>query len=76
MAPRACDRFQRLTSGERHVERPLRGDMHGGCGGRAGETHREKSRQGAPVRPNLIPSANGPAGQLDQWTPSGVRHAG
>ena len=36
----------------RHVERPLRGDTHGGCGGRAGETHREQSRQGAPVRPN------------------------
>ena len=30
----------------------MRGDMHGGCGGRAGETHREQSRQGAPVRPN------------------------
>ena len=26
--------------------------MHAGCGGRAGETHREQSRQGAPVRPN------------------------
>ena len=36
----------------RHVERPLRGDTHGGCGGRAGETRREQSRQGAPVRPN------------------------
>ena len=36
----------------RHVERPLRGDTHGGCGGRAGETHRERSRQGAPVRPS------------------------
>ena len=30
----------------------MRGDTHGGCGGRAGETHRERSRQGAPVRPN------------------------
>ena len=29
----------------------MRGDTHGGCGGRAGETHRERSRQGAPVRP-------------------------
>ena len=36
----------------RHAERPLRGDAHGGCGGRAGETHREQSRQGAPVPPN------------------------
>jgi len=44
--PRADDRRAR------HVERPLRGDTHGGCGGRAGETHREQSRQGAPVRPN------------------------
>lgn len=26
--------------------------MHGGFGGRAGETHRERSRQGAPVRPH------------------------
>ena len=25
----------------------MRGDTHGGCGGRAGETHRERSRQGA-----------------------------
>ena len=30
----------------------MRGDAHAGCGGRAGETHREQSRQGAPVRPN------------------------
>ena len=30
----------------------MRGDVHVGCGGRAGETHREQSRQGAPVRPN------------------------
>jgi hypothetical protein len=36
----------------RHAERPLRGDTHGGCGGRAGETHQEQSRQGAPVRPD------------------------
>ncbi len=34
------------------VERPLRGDAHGGCGGRTGETGREKSRYRAPVRPN------------------------
>jgi hypothetical protein len=33
------------------VERPLRGDAHGGCGGRAGETGREQSRNRAPVRP-------------------------
>ena len=26
--------------------------MHAGCDGRAGETHQEKSRQGAPVRPD------------------------
>jgi len=37
----------------RHVERPLRCESHGGCGGRAGETYREQSRQGAPVRPSL-----------------------
>ena len=30
----------------------MRGDVHVGCGGRAGETHREQSRPGAPVRPN------------------------
>ena len=30
----------------------MRGDAHAGCGGRAGETHREQSRQGARVRPN------------------------
>ena len=36
----------------RHVERPVRSNSHAGCGGRAGETHREQSRQGAPVRPN------------------------
>jgi len=34
------------------VERPLRGDAHGGCGGRTGETDRERSRHRAPVRPN------------------------
>ena len=48
----------------RHVERPMRGDVHVGCGGRAGETHRERSRQGAPVRPETIagnhPAAPGP----------------
>ena len=37
----------------RHVERPVRGDTHAGCGERARETHREQSRQSrAPVRPN------------------------
>ena len=30
----------------------MRGDVHVGCGGRAGETHQEQSRQGAPVRPD------------------------
>ena len=30
------------------------GDGHAGFGGRAGETHREQSRQGAPVRPNNL----------------------
>jgi hypothetical protein len=34
------------------VERPLRGDAHGGCGGRVGETGRAKSRNRAPARPN------------------------
>ncbi len=34
------------------------GDGHAGFGGRAGETHREQSRQGAPVRPiNLCDAA-------------------
>ncbi|MEO8888322.1 MAG: hypothetical protein ABI429_03385 [Jatrophihabitantaceae bacterium] len=33
----------------------MRGDTHAGCGGRAGETHREQSRQSAPVRPNPTP---------------------
>ena len=30
----------------------MRGDAHGGCGGRTGETDRERSRHRAPVRPN------------------------
>ena len=34
------------------MERPLRGDAHGGCGGRVGETGRAKSRNRAPARPN------------------------
>jgi transposase len=34
------------------VERPLPGNGHGGCGGRLGETHRRKHRQGAPGRPH------------------------
>jgi DDE family transposase len=38
------------------VERPLRGDAHGGCGRRSGETHRWKHRQGAPGRPHLVPT--------------------
>ena len=38
----------------------MRGDAHGGCGGRAGETHREQSRQGAPAPPN-DPDAAPPA---------------
>ncbi|MGW1913200.1 hypothetical protein ACWCQS_21305 [Streptomyces sp. NPDC002076] len=33
------------------------GDGHAGFGGRAGETHREQSRQGAPVRPNNLAEA-------------------
>jgi len=37
------------------MERPVRGDTHAGCGGRTGETHREQSRQSAPVRPNPTP---------------------
>ncbi len=36
----------------RHVESPLRGDTHGGFGGRARETGREQSRYRALVRPN------------------------
>jgi hypothetical protein len=40
------------------VESPVLGDGHAGFGGRAGETHREQSRQGAPVRPiNLYEAA-------------------
>jgi len=34
----------------------LRGDAHGGCGRRLGETHRRKRRQGAPGRPHLVPT--------------------
>ena len=30
----------------------MRRESHGGFGGRAGETHREQSRQGAPARPS------------------------
>lgn len=33
------------------------GDGHAGFGGRAGETHREQSRQGAPVRPTNLAEA-------------------
>jgi len=33
----------------------LRGNAHGGCGRRPGETHRRKRRQGAPGRPHLVP---------------------
>ena len=33
------------------MERPLRGDAHGGCGGRVGETGWAKSRNRAPARP-------------------------
>jgi hypothetical protein len=32
----------------------VRSNSHAGCGGRAGETHREQPRQGAPVRPDMI----------------------
>ncbi len=42
----------------------MRSSSHAGCGGRAGETHREQSRQGAPVRPNargLHPTSVGPS---------------
>jgi ribosomal protein L34E len=35
-----------------HVERPLLGNGHGGCGRRLGETHRWKHRQGTPSRPH------------------------
>ena len=40
----------------------MHGDAHAGCGGRARETHREQSRQGAPVRPNqpVLPVAADP----------------
>ena len=34
----------------------MRGDAHGGCGRRLGETHRRKRRQGAPGRPHLVPT--------------------
>jgi hypothetical protein len=40
------------------VESPLPRDRHGGFGGRAGETHWEQSRQGAPVRPNQPPRSS------------------
>ena len=35
------------------MERPLRGDAHGGCGGRVGETGWAKSRNRAPARPTF-----------------------
>ena len=35
-----------MTAGT--VERPLRGDTHGGCGERLGETDQEQSRHRAP----------------------------
>jgi hypothetical protein len=41
----------------------MRGDVHVGCGGRAGETHREQSRPGAPVRPNLCCALTGRCGR-------------
>ncbi len=34
----------------------MRGNAHGGCGRRLGETHRWKHRQGAPGRPHLVPT--------------------
>ncbi len=34
----------------------MRGNAHGGCGRRLGETHRRKRRQGAPGRPHLVPT--------------------
>ncbi len=37
------------------MERPLRGNAHGGCGRRLGETHRRRRRQGAPGRPHVLP---------------------
>lgn len=40
----------------RHVERPLRGDTHGGCGGRVGETGWSQGQYRAPARPD--PAAN------------------
>ena len=46
------------------MERPLPGNGHGGCGGRLGETHRWKHRQGAPGRPHFyLLEAQG----LDPW---------
>ncbi|MFF4393827.1 hypothetical protein ACFY0G_45085, partial [Streptomyces sp. NPDC001552] len=33
---------------------PLRGDTHGGCGGRVGETDWSQGQYRAPVRPNPI----------------------
>ena len=53
MDPGTGSRHQRLTSGQ-DTWRARCGDKpHDGFGGRAGETHREQSRQGAPVRPNI-----------------------
>jgi hypothetical protein len=57
----------------RHVERPVRGDTHAGSGGRAGETHREQSRQGAPVRPNPAAITVSGSARETNGTKSGVR---
>src|SRR5215813_15379777 len=45
-----CVRHGETLSGL--VESPLRGDVHGGFGRRAGETHWWQHQQGAPVRPH------------------------
>jgi transposase len=51
--PDTGSRHQRLTNGQ-DTWRARCGDKpHDGFGGRAGETYREQSRQGAPVRPNI-----------------------
>ena len=66
----------------------MSGNRHVGFGGRAGETHRERSRQGAPVRPNRRhhrgprparpgrrPHRRG-GDRLDQRSPGGVAQGG
>ena len=49
-----------------HMESRMRWKSHVRFGGRTGETHRSKDRQGAPVRPNIPIVLDGRGAVLDQ----------